>query len=906
MANPSAYLKYLPPVLSEGDPAALEGMLRVFEKILSGTADGVTVYGDHVHPGVEEVVVALPRLFDPWLAPAEFLPWLASWVAVELDDGWTDHQRRRVIAHAVQTHARRGTRRGLMDALSLYAPSAQRPRVVVDEGSRLFFSPINGRSPAPVHSLVSQVLGTDLPFSAGLNSVLSIAPAPDGSLFVVDERVIFFGNLNQYRLFHLSRTGEYLSASKLTAAGPGPVAVAVDHQTPYGVWVITNESNPALSTLYRYSSPAAPPQSAATVADLGVGTPIALCFDHGDAAKLFILDQDATGKARILEVWLDYGSVKHTAVATHPLHSVVQPLSMIIASDGSLIIGDGGDQKAAKPGSIVRITRGVTWVEELLTPDGSANPLVSPVSILEDTTGQLLVLDNGMRPYQAEVDIAWVLSDPKYNPFVRRVSEQPMVYRVTLGGAPTFTPAIADQVLVIPSALAKVGDTLYIGDRGLDTFRLLAAVAKLAVSGEGFFGARLVLTVHFSDQRPTTYSERLAYIASVRRVVDRETPAHATVEILSMATDSSGGIPTPNGTVGGWSALGKTEQFLGNVIPMRNADGRIEVFVCGTDNALWHNWQLTPGGDWSGWVSFPTAVKLQSGDIAVVANSDGRLAAFVVATDGKVWHAWQGSPNGGWTGWTSLGGTPAMQNPALVAGRNLDGRLELLMHGTDNTVWHIAQTSAGGGWGAWSSIGGILAGSSTQMALGTNLDGRLELFVNGPPNDVMGSTSYALYHSWQITAGGTWSAFARRDGTNLATSSSIAVASNQDGRMEVFVRGYDNALWHVWQLHPNNGWGAIESLGGGNIVQSVNSDIAATTRPDGRITVVVIGSGKLYELTQTSAGSTTYSAWTNLEGSAESDVGITANLDGRLEVFMLGFANFMTHRWQSVANGPWA
>jgi hypothetical protein len=33
----------------------------------------------------------------------------------------------------------------------------------------------------------------------------------------------------------------------------------------------------------------------------------------------------------------------------------------------------------------------------------------------------------------------------------------------------------------------------------------------------------------------------------------------------------------------------------------QNADGRLEIFTQGSDDALWHNWQLTPGGAWSGW-----------------------------------------------------------------------------------------------------------------------------------------------------------------------------------------------------------------------------------------------------------------------------------------------------------------
>jgi hypothetical protein len=29
---------------------------------------------------------------------------------------------------------------------------------------------------------------------------------------------------------------------------------------------------------------------------------------------------------------------------------------------------------------------------------------------------------------------------------------------------------------------------------------------------------------------------------------------------------------------------------------------------------------------------------------------------------------------------------------------------------------------------------------------------------------------------------------------------------NQDGRLEVFVKGTDGALWHTWQSAPNDGW----------------------------------------------------------------------------------------------------
>jgi len=45
-------------------------------------------------------------------------------------------------------------------------------------------------------------------------------------------------------------------------------------------------------------------------------------------------------------------------------------------------------------------------------------------------------------------------------------------------------------------------------------------------------------------------------------------------------------------------------------------------------------------------------------------------------------------------------------------------------------------------------------------------------------------------------------------------TSDPVVGRNQDGRLEVFARGTDDALWHNWQTVPNNGWSGWGSLGG--------------------------------------------------------------------------------------------
>ncbi|HEY0637168.1 MAG TPA: phage tail protein [Pseudonocardiaceae bacterium] len=51
---------------------------------------------------------------DPWLAPADFVDWLAGWVAVHPDEGRPLEQRRELVAGAVELHRWRGTRRGLL------------------------------------------------------------------------------------------------------------------------------------------------------------------------------------------------------------------------------------------------------------------------------------------------------------------------------------------------------------------------------------------------------------------------------------------------------------------------------------------------------------------------------------------------------------------------------------------------------------------------------------------------------------------------------------------------------------------------------------------------------------------------------------------------------------------------
>ncbi len=39
------------------------------------------------------------------------------------------------------------------------------------------------------------------------------------------------------------------------------------------------------------------------------------------------------------------------------------------------------------------------------------------------------------------------------------------------------------------------------------------------------------------------------------------------------------------------------------------------------------------------------------------------------------------------------------------------------------------------------------------------------------------------------------------------------LSQNEDGRLEVFVKGKDGELWHIYQVEPNAPWSPWENLG---------------------------------------------------------------------------------------------
>ena len=114
---PTTLLNYLPAIYSQA-PTGPGGRYApyedkpFFERFLTG-------FQDAMEP-TQDLLSGLSEYFDADAAPADFLPWLGTWVSLILDDNWPELKRRRLIKEAVELYRWRGTRRGLSRYLEIY------------------------------------------------------------------------------------------------------------------------------------------------------------------------------------------------------------------------------------------------------------------------------------------------------------------------------------------------------------------------------------------------------------------------------------------------------------------------------------------------------------------------------------------------------------------------------------------------------------------------------------------------------------------------------------------------------------------------------------------------------------------------------------------------------------------
>ncbi len=241
----------------------------------------------------------------------------------------------------------------------------------------------------------------------------------------------------------------------------------------------------------------------------------------------------------------------------------------------------------------------------------------------------------------------------------------------------------------------------------------------------------------------------------------------------------------------GWESLGG--QLIAAPAISSLGPGKLDVFVAGVNQAVWHSWFDASLG-WSGFSLVP-GVSATTDSPASTSWSGSRVDLFVRGTDNALWHTfYEGSS---WIGvWETLDGT---LTSAPAASHRSSGVLDVFVRGIDNALWHIFYTP-GLGWQGFETLGGVLTGGPASVSWASN---RVDVFVPG--------IDRALYHKFYIEGSG-WSAWESLGGV-LATGTSPCVSSLSSGKLDVFTVGEENVLYHRW-YSEGTGWSSWESLGG--------------------------------------------------------------------------------------------
>jgi hypothetical protein len=196
---------------------------------------------------------------------------------------------------------------------------------------------------------------------------------------------------------------------------------------------------------------------------------------------------------------------------------------------------------------------------------------------------------------------------------------------------------------------------------------------------------------------------------------------------------------------------------------------RRDVWVRGTDNALWHKWW---DGSWHGWESL--GGKLASGPGAVEWGQ-GRIDVVARAENNSVLHWW-------WNGstWQSenIGGNITWDPDISSWGTN---RLDIWGRAPDGSIAH--KWWDGSSWKGWEYLGGPEAVVSGVGAVGEGGD-RIDVVGRAPNKSV--------FHLWWN--GSSW----QTENMGGEIQSDPDISTWGASRFDLWARGTDNELWHRW------------------------------------------------------------------------------------------------------------
>lgn len=132
-----SYLRFLPALFSGAVPTQRRDLLETSERAArqwgareEARTTAVEVHHadafrrflflfQHMMTTVTDKVDGIPRLIDPMTTDPQFLPWIASWVGFELDEGLSLNEQRELVRRSIRLYRTRGTRAGVEEMVKV-------------------------------------------------------------------------------------------------------------------------------------------------------------------------------------------------------------------------------------------------------------------------------------------------------------------------------------------------------------------------------------------------------------------------------------------------------------------------------------------------------------------------------------------------------------------------------------------------------------------------------------------------------------------------------------------------------------------------------------------------------------------------------------------------------------------
>ncbi len=164
-----------------------------------------------------------------------------------------------------------------------------------------------------------------------------------------------------------------------------------------------------------------------------------------------------------------------------------------------------------------------------------------------------------------------------------------------------------------------------------------------------------------------------------------------TVRVFATGTDQllwSAGL-TSGGEILPWTLSSSSDEPITGDLAVVSLNPPLYIFARAADGSLLAKTYV--GGLFSPWTSLGGRM---IGNPAAAVNSDGRVEAFVIGTDNALWHISESTPGGSqWSDWGSLGGYLPGDGVAPITGTTAIGNVFAI--GGDQGLWDISQSVPG-------------------------------------------------------------------------------------------------------------------------------------------------------------------------------------------------------------------